>query len=177
MNFATEKKNFLTKKDKSTKASIDEDIKDLLDSINKNPDYYTTSSCSGRIVLLNTEDKKRSTWLFVSHEPIKELPIQEKSYFLQEPIILHIACRNLEAAKKLLQIANEIGLGKSGIISLEKIIVELKGTERIETIVTPDLPEDYLTLLIEEANRKLQRTKEKIKKLKEKLSPLSKQGD
>ena len=46
MNFDKEKKEFLSKKDKSRKGSIDNKIKKLVNKINSLPDFYTTSSCS-----------------------------------------------------------------------------------------------------------------------------------
>lgn len=158
-------------KDKSPQGYMDKDIVQLLKKINSKKDYETTSSCSGRIVLLNSQKKGESKWLFKSHEPvtveqiIKTLP-EHKVWFMQEPLILHIKCKTLEAADKLLSIANSIGLKKSGITSLKNILVEIKGAERIETVLEKPSKE-YLNLLIEEANKKLLQTKEKIKKLEE----------
>ncbi|MBU4242426.1 MAG: hypothetical protein KKF52_04295, partial [Nanoarchaeota archaeon] len=43
--------------DKSPQGHIDEDIKPLLEKINKHKEYETTSSCSGRIVLLENQKK------------------------------------------------------------------------------------------------------------------------
>lgn len=59
MNFSKQKQESLTKIDNSKKGSIDVDIKELVDLINKNPDYYTTSSCSGRIVVLSKKSEKK----------------------------------------------------------------------------------------------------------------------
>ena len=50
--FSKLKEHSLSKIDKSKKNSIDKNIKSLINIINKSDDYYTTSSCSGRIVLL-----------------------------------------------------------------------------------------------------------------------------
>ena len=44
--------------DKSPKGFLDEPIADLVDFINGHPEYVTTSSCSGRIVLFATFEKK-----------------------------------------------------------------------------------------------------------------------
>ncbi|MBI2659990.1 hypothetical protein HYX07_02415, partial [Candidatus Woesearchaeota archaeon] len=51
-NFAKEKSDFLRKKDKSKKGFIDKDAVKIVNCINSKSDYYTTSSCAGRIVLL-----------------------------------------------------------------------------------------------------------------------------
>lgn len=75
------------RRDKSPKGFIDEPILDLMHVINSHPEYYTTSSCSGRVALYceglekdvenpvadpNAIEKttKGGTWLFVSHDPI-----------------------------------------------------------------------------------------------------------
>lgn len=157
--------------DKSPQGYIDSDIVQLLKNINSNKDYETTSSCSGRIVLLNSQKKRESRWLFKSHEPVTVKQIMEalekaegKVWFMQEPLILHVKCKTLESADKLLSIANKCGLKKSGITSLKNLMVEIKGTERIETVLEKPSKE-YIKLLVEEANRKLLQTKEKIKKL------------
>ncbi|MFH1637389.1 MAG: tRNA wybutosine-synthesizing 3 family protein [Candidatus Woesearchaeota archaeon] len=163
------------KKDNSPQGYIDEDIKTLLEKINSHPEYETTSSCSGRIVLLNSQRKGESKWLFKSHAPVKAEDIIEalegRAWFMQEPIILHVRCKTLDAAEKLLSIANSLGLKKSGITSVKGIMVEVKGTERIETVLEKGMvSEEYIRLLVEEANGKLLKAKEKIKKLEEAFS-------
>ncbi|KAK7387759.1 hypothetical protein VNO78_22551 [Psophocarpus tetragonolobus] len=66
--------------DKSPKGSLDAPIIPLINILNQNPSYFTTSSCSGRISVLsqplsnssNPKPKKKArggTWLFVSHDP------------------------------------------------------------------------------------------------------------
>ncbi|MBW2966012.1 hypothetical protein KY342_02835, partial [Candidatus Woesearchaeota archaeon] len=52
MQFENQKKTFLKKIDKSKKGGIDKEIIPLVNKINNSRNYYTTSSCSGRIVLL-----------------------------------------------------------------------------------------------------------------------------
>lgn len=70
-NFLQRKKAVLSKQDKSSKGSWDEKIKFLCEKINKMEDYYTTSSCSGRIVLMIEQDKKaEGLFLKVWHEEI-----------------------------------------------------------------------------------------------------------
>ncbi|KAI8647284.1 methyltransferase TYW3-domain-containing protein [Parasitella parasitica] len=73
------------RRDKSPKGFIDAPILDLMHIINQHPDYYTTSSCSGRVAVyreglekdvdVNDPDAiekttKGGTWLYVSHDPI-----------------------------------------------------------------------------------------------------------
>jgi tRNA wybutosine-synthesizing protein 3 len=67
------------RRDKSPKGFIDAPILDLMHKINLHPDYYTTSSCSGRVAIycegINDEQTttKGGVWLYVSHDPV-EIP-------------------------------------------------------------------------------------------------------
>jgi tRNA wybutosine-synthesizing protein 3 len=61
--------------DKSRKGSIDAPIADLVDMINKLPDVYTTSSCSGRTSVFaeptaetKAQKKKGGEWVYASHD-------------------------------------------------------------------------------------------------------------
>lgn len=166
------------KKDKSPQGFIDEDIKHLLDLINSKREYETTSSCSGRITLMNRQDKKESEWLFKSHSAVKEGELWsalEKTsgrvWFMQEPVIIHVKCFSMEAAEKLLNIAREIGMKHSGIVTLGKEpILEIRGSERVEAILDKALvSKEYIGILVEEANRKLLKAKEKIRLLEKAL--------
>ena len=157
--------------DRSPQGFIDEDIKELLGRINSNPDYETTSSCSGRIVMLRTQKKDKSEWLFKSHSAVTAEDIlanlpEDKVWFMQEPMILHVRCSSLEAADELIKKANSVGLKVSGITSVKNLRVEIRDTNRIDTILKKDLvSENYIHLLVAEANKKLIETKGKIKKL------------
>ena len=145
--FEKEKADFLKKRDKSKKGQIDKDIKDIIEEINSKKNYYTTSSCSGRIVLLEklSNKKNESKWIFTKHNKVsfKEIfsilnknKIKNEVWFKQEPLILHIRCRNLNSAKKLLKASRKI-FRRVGIISLseKKIVIEIIGSERIDAIV------------------------------------------
>lgn len=190
MNFDKEKKEFLSKKDKSRKGSIDNKIKKLVNKINSLPDLYTTSSCSGRILILaipKINKKNKIQYLFCSHIKIKfneikrTIIINNKKivgdiWFKVDPVILHIACKNMDSAKKLLNTARDIGFRRSGIISIgkSKIIMELISTEKLDAIVAKKgkllIDEDYFKILVNEGNKKLEKTWEKIDKLYNKLT-------
>lgn len=51
--FEKQKHRSLSQVDLSKKGSIDEQIVDLVRHINSLPDYFTTSSCSGRICVFS----------------------------------------------------------------------------------------------------------------------------
>ena len=191
MNFEKEKKEFLGKKDKSRKGSIDDKIKKLVSKINSLEDFYTTSSCSGRILLFTvpkSNKKNKVQYLFCSHKKIqykeikktitKKLP-KDDVWFKVQPVILHVACETINCAKKFLNTARDIGFRRSGIISIgkSKIIVELISTEEIEAIVSKNgrllIDEDYFKILVKEGNKKLEKTWEKIDKLYRALGSIS----
>ncbi|MBI4979930.1 hypothetical protein HZC30_00055 [Candidatus Woesearchaeota archaeon] len=137
-NFPNNKKTFLAKLDKSKKGDIDGKILPLLKIINSKPNYYTTSSCSGRVYLWSGSGKKNETeWLKVSHDLVEEDFFELKAvsglvWLRLEDMILHICCKDLDSANKLLELSRRI-YKKSCILSASnKIIVEIRGSEFIE---------------------------------------------
>ena len=191
MNFEKEKKEFLAKKDKSKKGSIDDKIKRLVDKINSLPDFCTTSSCSGRILLLaipSSNKKNEVEYLFRSHKKIgyneikkilkSKKELKNDVWFKVQPAIIHVACNDIKNTKKILNIARDIGFRRSGIISVgkNKIIMELISTERIDAIVGKNgkllIDECYFKVLVKEGNKKLEKTWEKIDKLHNNLNKL-----
>ena len=180
MSFDQQKKSILSRKDKSIKQVIDKEIKPLVKKINSLENYYTSSSCAGRIVLIETTPTKRkygANWIFIKHSQatFKEIKnslndISNKKIWLrQEAMIIHICCRNIKAAQDMLKISHCAGLKKAGIIAINKrIMIEAYGTDRMETIIAENkqilVDDNYIKILLREANNKLKRNKEKIKK-------------
>jgi len=178
--FKQQKQKQLYKKDKSSIGSWDKKIIPLCKKINKNKEYYTTSSCSGRVVLIKASDKKqKNLFLYRTHNKIsfKELLKQIKNikypgliYFKQEPCILHVACNFNNDAEKLLKKARLAGWKRSGLISKKRNILELMSTEHLEFPIMNNrkllVSEAYLKLITKEANSRLKRTWQKITRLK-----------
>ncbi len=178
MNFSNEKKQCLEKSDKSKKQSVDIRIREIVDFINSLEDYYTTSSCSGRILVIeNLESRKKNEaeWLFASHEKasvqdIKNAlasPSRNSAWLKQEGFILHICCRTLDAADKIISLARDCGLKRSGAISFSKrIIVEILGTDRIEAVLARHgaviASDSYIEAAAEEANLKMEKNFERL---------------
>jgi tRNA wybutosine-synthesizing protein 3 len=181
--FQKRKNNILKKKDKSNIGKIDKKILNLINLINSSDNYYTTSSCSGRIVILKKElnQKKDCKFLFCSHNKIlkkdfknifKLVEIEKlgknSSIFLKyEPLIIHICCINLDSAKKMLNYANISGFRRAGIITLNNsIIVEIIGIDFLETILKDNLgkyyDENILGRLLYYSNKKMQNNFNKI---------------
>jgi tRNA wybutosine-synthesizing protein 3 len=165
--------NFLNKnKDKSPQGHVDTDIVPLLKVLNK--EYITTSSCSGRITLMKGAKKGEAIWLYKSHyhgdlEKIynitSELKNDEQLRFIFEPFIIHVKCETLEKAQRLLKILHQNGFRKSHLISFKTYNIEINNTNKIETIFTNKLSKEYIKILVDEANTRLQKCKKNIKKL------------
>ena len=70
-SFLRRKTSVLSKIDKSYIGEWDKKIISLCNKINSNKNYYTTSSCSGRVVLMIDQNKKsHNLFLKISHELI-----------------------------------------------------------------------------------------------------------
>jgi len=178
--FSKEKSDFLKKKDKSKKGCIDKDAVKIVKEINFKEGYYTTSSCSGRIVLLEklSNKKNQSRWIFTKHDKVtsaeifgllKNQKFRFPIWFKQEPIILHVRCRDINSAKKLLKASRTI-FRRAGIISLneKKIIIEIIGSERIDTIAADKnfiSDKIFVENLVKYANKNFDENKRKMGKL------------
>ncbi len=175
MPFPNEKKTYLSKQDKSKKGDIDEKVIPLLEIINAKDDYYTTSSCSGRVYLWTGTGKKNETkWINVSHELIDEefftIPESKGLVWLRvEAFILHVACKDLNAANQLLEKAKQIYKKSCLLSASNKILVEIKGSELVEMPLYLDgklLYQGELKWLVQLVNEKLRRMGEGREKLK-----------
>jgi tRNA wybutosine-synthesizing protein 3 len=166
---------------------VDENLKPLLTLINKKKDYYTTSSCSGRITLLEDrggkgDDKIQAKWhkKVTLDELLHELKkCGGKIWFKYECPIIHVVARDADKASKLLVIAHEAGFKRAGIHSIkkERVLLEILSTERIELPVTEDgqilVDSEHLSRIVAEANRKYEVGLWKLEKLAEKISRLN----
>ncbi len=171
---------FLTKNDKSKKGDIDTRVIPLLNALNQLPEYYTTSSCSGRTYLWTGTGKKNQTeWIKVSHDLIDEnflqnLPAKKGVIWLRvEPFILHVACKDIETANRLLEKSRQI-YKKSCILSASnKIIIEIRGSELIEMPLFVDgksLFQGEYSWLVAVVNEKLNRMWKGMEKFQKKIA-------
>jgi tRNA wybutosine-synthesizing protein 3 len=180
MGFDLDKKNALTKLDKSKKGEIDQPIKNLLDLINKKYNFYTSSSCSGRIILFEVSEagkKDQLNWIFVSHKKtgFKELKnhiklSDQQLWLRQESFILHVCCRTIEDAKILLHLCEKAGLKRAGIHTLEKkIMVEIINTPYLNVLIGEKnkifVNDEFLKIWLREANKNMSKNYLKIKQI------------
>ncbi len=184
-NFNFQKQKQLSKADKSSIGRWDRKIEGLCNKINKKKNYYTTSSCAGRVVLLKySEEKQENAFLFRTHEKIsfkelkKALLDAGEKYkgiveFQQTSCILHVSCLSLSDAQEIVDKAKQCGWKRSGIMGGRRNMVELHSTESMSFPVMNNgkilVDDDFLKLIVETANNKLERVWKKIERLKERI--------
>lgn len=173
---------------------VDKDIVWLIRKINLLEDYYTTSSCSGRIqVTANRVPGEKFNLITLAkwHRVIKveELSMvidsscEENLWFSVQPPILHVICKDLESAEKLLEIARNSGFKHSGIQGLnpQRIVVEITSSERIESPLrlrgVEFMDKEKLQVLVNIANELLIRGKSRLVRLGTGLSSLTSRGN
>ncbi len=172
----------------------DEEVEELLEMINRLNEFFTTSSCSGRIALIGLPEvgaKRDARFIGKWHRPVVKADVlvamsDVKSskngdvWLLAQSPILHVACRGLEKASMLLQIALESGFKYSGIKAITKdtgkVMVEIMSTERMDVPLASNgklfYDDAYLDFIVSKANFMLSRGKEKLKRFERKLHEL-----
>ncbi|MEM0215390.1 MAG: hypothetical protein QW384_05345 [Archaeoglobaceae archaeon] len=167
-------------------SKLDDDIIPILEKINEKENYVTISSCSGRIAVIDLEnfgEKLNSEFIgkwhrIVDFEEVLECvkKCQRQGWLIQYPPIIHVACKDLESARKLMKIANDAGFRRSGLISLQNFVVEIASLERLELPVAIDgkkiVEDNYLRIAVDLANKKLESGKRKLKRLEIFISSL-----
>lgn len=159
---------------------VDEDIGEMIDFLNSLKEYYTTSTCSGRITLITVPDsgrKDEAEFVGKKHsvqdadelwDTLNELVkrTNDEVWFRMEGLIMHIGCRTIEDANKLLAVVRIFGLKKSSLFSAcRQFIVEVNGSEKIDAPVAVNgkviVTRDYFNFLVKKANSKLNRVKKR----------------
>ena len=179
--FIQRKLAVLSKLDKSSIGRWDKRIKPLCDKINKLQNFYTTSSCSGRVILMIQQDKKENDlFLKVWHDRIslselnkaldEFVKLKKIIKFKLEPPIIHIACRDLKNATEILEKGKYIGFKRSGILTFDKnIIVELNTSERMEFPIVNNgkilVDDKFLRLIVKISEEKMEKWWDKIHRL------------
>ena len=186
-DFTKNKKKTLEKLEVAKKEKlVDEGIIPIIDILNSNENYYTSSSCYGRIVLLELPDlgdKKNAEFLGKWHRKIKTedvfLALEKSSgkgqlWFLAQSPIIHIYAKNIESADKLVKIAVTCGFKNTAFKTNEKnIIIEIASTERIDAPIGLNgklyCDKKYIFLLVDIANKVFKKSLLKLEKLKNTL--------
>ncbi len=170
------------------KGEVDTKIIPILDAINSLPCFYTTSSCAGRIMVLEVPSvgrKREAKVLGKWHHKIKGQETQEcmskatrgQMWLLAQSPIFHVGVKSMEKTDLLLSIAISSGFKNSGIKTKgKKIIVEITSTERVDAPLGKDgdlmCSKEYLEFLIEVADYIVERGDKKIHRLTKNLNSL-----
>ena len=169
---SVKRKNITSLKKEGKEGKVDEMLIDFLTKMNEKNNFGTSSSCAGRIMLIDipSDGKKNKTvrpavwhrevnveefWKILENYSGNEL------WFKQEPYILHIVCKDLNAAQQVLKIKGSRGLKRGGIfvITHDKVMIELEGTKKMEFPVKKEnkilLTKESAEFMLQQANKKL----------------------
>ncbi len=157
---------------------VDEKILPILEILNGIEGVYTSSSCAGRIVLLQIPqlgDKRGAVFLGVWHRTIvpEDLTTAAKKatkgflWILAQSPILHIGVQSTDLATILIKTAVLSGFKNSAMKSSgKKTFIELSSTERLDAPIGRNgclyCEGDYLHLLTEIANEVIDRSQQKL---------------
>jgi tRNA wybutosine-synthesizing protein 3 len=177
----TKKHHSKTYKEAKSLGRMDEDFIPLCDYIDKTKNYFTSSSCAGRIALIGLgeeETKQESAFYRKWHRKVSVKEVLDAVrdfrgnvlWFKQEPLILHLGANNLKSAKKVLILCEKAGIKRAGIKVAKdgKYIIEMLGTQNINAPIKEGkvcTSEEYLKYLIKKGNEKFEKNQELIKKL------------
>lgn len=149
---------------------VDFDIADFLDRFNSEAkDYYTTSSCSGRIIVAKvgqlafSKSKRGFEILRKWHRPITvdELTRSiegDNVWVMARGAIVHFVARDFSRAKALLGLARRAGFKRSGVLNIAKfgVVVEVQGDDRVDIPLKVGgvelVPEERLGLVADVVN-------------------------
>ncbi|MCX6774353.1 MAG: hypothetical protein NTY68_05160 [Candidatus Micrarchaeota archaeon] len=130
--------------DAKLEGKADEKAFALIDAVNALDNYVTTSSCSGRVMILSLEKHKKdakmqSRWHGKVNADEIEIAISEyagekKLWLKAEPFILHIACRDIESGIKMLKACKNAGIKRFGLQAMkdDKYLIEIIGTGKMD---------------------------------------------
>lgn len=140
----------------------------ILEALNAREDYFTTSSCAGRIVLMQIPGigKKRGAEFLQKWEnnidveavhTAAKLGKTGELWLMAQPPIFHVAANDLSAAGTLVAVAKQSGFKNSSIKAIgRKIIVEISSTEELDVPLGRNgrmfCPDDYIELIVDIAN-------------------------
>jgi tRNA wybutosine-synthesizing protein 3 len=181
-----QKNEFLDAKESALKSleaacaeqKVDKEILHILDLINGIEGFYTSSSCAGRVVLLEIPqigDKRGATFLGIWHRTVELKEFKAAAtkatkgllWLLAQAPILHIGAQTIELADKMVKTAISCGFKNSAVKSLgKKIRLEICSTERLDAPIGRDgclfCIDEHLSLLIEISNEVIERSGKKL---------------
>ena len=180
MGFKEEKRQAINNLAASVRAGdVDEGVGPVIEAVNSLPDYYTTSSCGGRVVLMqDIGGKGQNSFIGKWHGRVTVAdidgalkPCDGVLWFRFECPIIHIMARDVQAAGRLMHQAREAGFKRTGIQSVKegRVLVEVLSTERVDAPVMDGgrrmVTNEYLAFLVCQANEKYEVGAGKLRRL------------
>ncbi|XP_038601376.1 tRNA wybutosine-synthesizing protein 3 homolog isoform X1 [Tachyglossus aculeatus] len=181
--FGHRKAQALGRADGSRKGSVDAAAAELVRSLNRQHRFCTTSSCAGRMLLVDRDSdhfeiqKQNCSWLLVTHQLLEKddliLALQKASgnaVLKFEPFVLHVLCRELQDAQLLHSVAIASGFRNSGITvgKKGKIMMAVRSTHVLEVPLCRKgklmVSQEYIDFLIQIANEKMEENKRRIER-------------
>ncbi|NYZ79734.1 hypothetical protein H0N95_00615 [Candidatus Micrarchaeota archaeon] len=165
---------------------VDEPAMALVDEINAKKDYFTSSSCYGRVMLINfAGEKGRANFVERWHRTVSFDEVKKALdgangviWLRMEPLILHVSCRDVESAGRLLRAKERAGIKRGGIFSVAngRVQIEIEGTQRVESLVkvggTQVVSDDYVRNIVKIANERFERNARDWEKLRSEIKKL-----
>lgn len=166
---------------------VDTQLISFLQKFNKLKNYFTSSSCAGRIILLGLdkeESKKPNLFVGKWHRKVKLPEITEllekdlcfdEIWFKQESFIFHFVAKNEKFAKQILKIRANFGIKRGGIFQIEdgRYIIELMSTSHMSFPVKLGkeiiIEKRQLEKIVQKANTKLEKNYKVLKEFQKKI--------
>lgn len=165
---------------------IDPLMIDISKFIASTTNYFSTSTCSGRIVLLqlnDAEDKAPGAFFRKWHSTVKVEEVwqalQEENekniWFKQEPFVFLIGTNTFENAKVIIEICKRIGVKRCGINFFEegKVLIEIMGSQGMAFMAKEKnkilVSKEFMQKQIEIANQKWKKNDRKLKEFEAEL--------
>lgn len=150
--------------------------------VSRTKNFFTSSSCAGRIILLQlpkNENKLDASFHRKWHGRVGEKELWQgieaetkgELWFKLDSFILHIGAGSLENAKKVLECMKKAGVRRGGIIVAKpgKFLVEMQGTQSIAFPLKKGkdvlVDREFLHYNLKRANEKLEQNYEMLKRL------------
>lgn len=150
----------------------------IIEKLNGIEEFFTTSSCSGRIVIMETPspgNKIEARFLGKWDEKVElgevihalENAKNGEIWMLAQPPIFHVSAASMEKASELLKVAKQSGFKDSGIKHVgERIVIEIRSTEEMDVPIGMDgkvmCSREYLSLTVSIANEIMNRVEKKL---------------
>uniref|UniRef100_V9L6I7 tRNA wybutosine-synthesizing protein 3 homolog n=1 Tax=Callorhinchus milii TaxID=7868 RepID=V9L6I7_CALMI len=181
--FGLWKRQRLSGADLSRKGAVDQEISHVVGFVNGSEQFFTTSSCSGRTLLIDSGpnvtkvQKQACSWLFVTHQKCRKEDVVtglqktcNDAVFKFEPFVLHVQCRQLEDAQLLHSVAINAGFRNSGITvgKKGKIMMAVRSTHCLEVPLCHKgrllVNDEYIDYLVQVANQKMEENQRRIER-------------